>query len=163
MVEHHLAMVGVAGSNPVFRSKMKSSRMWAFFVPKINLSFLIKRSCKEKCICYNNICCRGSSSVVEHHLAMVGVAGSNPVFRSKMKSSRMWAFFVPKINLSFLIKRSCKEKCICYNNICCRGSSSVVEHHLAMVGVAGSNPVFRSKIEGSPSGESFFTGNSSVW
>ena len=23
----------------------------------------------------------GSSSVVEHHLAMVGVAGSNPVFR----------------------------------------------------------------------------------
>ena len=24
---------------------------------------------------------RGSSSVVEHHLAMVGVAGSNPVFR----------------------------------------------------------------------------------
>ena len=31
----------------------------------------------------------------------------------------------------------------------------MVEHHLAMVGVAGSNPVFRSKIEGSPSGESF--------
>ena len=27
-----------------------------------------------------------------------------------------------------------------------RGSSSVVEHHLAKVGVAGSNPVFRSKI-----------------
>ena len=26
------------------------------------------------------------------------------------------------------------------------GSSSVVEHHLAKVGVAGSNPVFRSKI-----------------
>ena len=26
---------------------------------------------------------RGSSSVVEHHLAKVGVAGSNPVFRSK--------------------------------------------------------------------------------
>ena len=25
---------------------------------------------------------RGSSSVVEHHLAKVGVAGSNPVFRS---------------------------------------------------------------------------------
>ena len=25
----------------------------------------------------------GSSSVVEHHLAKVGVAGSNPVFRSK--------------------------------------------------------------------------------
>ena len=32
----------------------------------------------------------------------------------------------------------------------------MVEHHLAMVGVAGSNPVFRSKIEGSPNGESFF-------
>ncbi len=29
---------------------------------------------------------RGSSSVVEHHLAKVGVAGSNPVFRS-IKSS----------------------------------------------------------------------------
>ncbi len=27
-----------------------------------------------------NLC--GSSSVVEHHLAKVGVAGSNPVFRS---------------------------------------------------------------------------------
>ena len=44
---------------------------------------------------------------------------------------------------------------ICYNYICCCGSSSVVEHHLAMVGVAGSNPVFRSKIEGSPNGELF--------
>jgi hypothetical protein len=29
----------------------------------------------------HHIC--GSSSVVEHHLAKVGVAGSNPVFRSK--------------------------------------------------------------------------------
>ena len=28
------------------------------------------------------------------------------------------------------------------------GSSSVVEHHLAKVGVAGSNPVFRSMIAG---------------
>ena len=28
------------------------------------------------------------------------------------------------------------------------GSSSVVEHHLAKVGVAGSNPVFRSKLAG---------------
>ena len=28
------------------------------------------------------------------------------------------------------------------------GSSSVVEHHLAKVGVAGSNPVFRSKYAG---------------
>ena len=27
----------------------------------------------------------GSSSVVEHHLAKVGVAGSNPVFRSNAK------------------------------------------------------------------------------
>jgi hypothetical protein len=27
----------------------------------------------------------GSSSVVEHHLAKVGVAGSNPVFRSTRK------------------------------------------------------------------------------
>jgi hypothetical protein len=27
----------------------------------------------------------GSSSVVEHHLAKVGVAGSNPVFRSNSK------------------------------------------------------------------------------
>jgi hypothetical protein len=32
------------------------------------------------------------------------------------------------------------------DNIC--GSSSVVEHHLAKVGVAGSNPVFRSNIAG---------------
>ena len=31
-------------------------------------------------ISINNQC--GSSSVVEHHLAKVGVAGSNPVFRS---------------------------------------------------------------------------------
>ena len=35
------------------------------------------------------------------------------------------------------------------------GSSSVVEHHLAMVGVAGSNPVFRSSIKDSPKRESF--------
>ncbi|WP_418710857.1 hypothetical protein, partial [Alistipes sp.] len=28
------------------------------------------------------------SSVVEHHLAMVGVAGSNPVFRSRGRYSR---------------------------------------------------------------------------
>ena len=33
-----------------------------------------------------------------------------------------------------------------FTRIC--GSSSVVEHHLAKVGVAGSNPVFRSKIAG---------------
>ena len=35
----------------------------------------------------------GSSSVVEHHLAMVGVAGSNPVFRfanSIMPGWRNW-------------------------------------------------------------------------
>ena len=38
--------------------------------------------------------------------------------------------------------------------MCC-GSSSVVEHHLAMVGVAGSNPVFRSSIKDSPKCESF--------
>ena len=60
-------------------------------------------------------------------------------------------------------KKYCNVSKNCYNYTCCCGSSSVVEHHLAMVGVAGSNPVFRSKIEGSPSGESFFTGNSSVW
>ena len=34
------------------------------------------------------------------------------------------------------------------NNTCICGSSSVVEHHLAKVGVAGSNPVFRSKYAG---------------
>ena len=34
---------------------------------------------------------RGSSSVVEHHLAKVGVAGSNPVFRSRfMPGWRNW-------------------------------------------------------------------------
>ncbi len=31
---------------------------------------------------FTRIC--GSSSVVEHHLAKVGVAGSNPVFRSNL-------------------------------------------------------------------------------
>jgi hypothetical protein len=60
--------------------------------------------CNENEVCYNNICCRGSSSVVEHHLAMVGVAGSNPVFRSKTKAHGGELFFVPKINLSFLAK-----------------------------------------------------------
>ena len=39
----------------------------------------IKVFCDSK-ITYHNC---GSSSVVEHHLAKVGVAGSNPVFRSK--------------------------------------------------------------------------------
>ena len=42
MVEHHLAMVGVAGSNPVFRSKTKAHGSELFFVPKINLFFLAK-------------------------------------------------------------------------------------------------------------------------
>ena len=39
----------------------------------------------------------GSSSVVEHHLAMVGVAGSNPVFRSKTKAHRMVSLFLREI------------------------------------------------------------------
>ena len=34
-----------------------------------------------------------------------------------------------------------------YTNSIVSGSSSVVEHHLAKVGVAGSNPVFRFQIE----------------
>ena len=55
----------------------------------------------------------------------------------------------------FFKKSICKLKLFCYNYICYRGSSSVVEHHLAMVGVAGSNPVFRSKIS-SPTGEFFY-------
>ena len=33
---------------------------------------------------YTNSIVSGSSSVVEHHLAKVGVAGSNPVFRSSL-------------------------------------------------------------------------------
>ena len=38
----------------------------------------------------------GNSSVVEHHLAKVRVAGSNPVSRSFKKSSKifLWAFFI---------------------------------------------------------------------
>ncbi len=40
---------------------------------------------------------RGSSSVVEHHLAMVGVAGSNPVFRSKMKAHQVVSLFLREI------------------------------------------------------------------
>ncbi len=32
----------------------------------------------------------GSSSVVEHHLAMVGVAGSNPVFRLIPRGIRLY-------------------------------------------------------------------------
>ena len=32
----------------------------------------------------------GSSSVVEHHLAKVGVAGSNPVFRFSLPGWRNW-------------------------------------------------------------------------
>ena len=143
-------MVGVAGSNPVFRSKMKSSRMWAFFVPKINLSFLIKRSCKEKCICYNSNCCCGSSSVVEHHLAMVGVGVRIPSSAPRQKLIFGWAFYfsiyaVLDVRKLFEIftKKYCNVSKNCYNYTCCCGSSSVVEHHLAMVGVAGSNPVFR--------------------
>ena len=39
----------------------------------------------------------GSSSVVEHDLAMVGVAGSNPVFRSKIKDSPLVGLFLREI------------------------------------------------------------------
>ena len=70
---HHFSIAGVAeladapdlgsgaarrgGSSPFTRTITKRS---------VSLAF---------CLC-------GSSSVVEHHLAKVGVAGSNPVFRS---------------------------------------------------------------------------------
>ena len=38
----------------------------------------------------------GSSSVVEHDLAMVGVAGSNPVFRSRLKAHICESFLFQK-------------------------------------------------------------------
>ena len=39
---------------------------------------------------------RGSSSVVEHYLAKVGVAGSSPVSRFKIFSGLKWVFFSGK-------------------------------------------------------------------
>ena len=65
MVEHDLAMVGVAGSNPVFRSRLKAHVGESFFVSKISLNFLNffpKNYCNEKHLCYNNIC---SAEVVQ--------------------------------------------------------------------------------------------------
>ena len=37
---------------------------------------------------------RGNSSVVEHHLAKVGVAGSNPVFRFVQKTKHLNTFII---------------------------------------------------------------------
>ncbi len=80
LVEHHLAKVAVAGSNPVSRSSL--------FLPKYRgvEQSVARRAHNPKVI--------GSSPVpatiyearvaqlVEHHLAKVAVAGSNPVSRS---------------------------------------------------------------------------------
>ena len=43
--------------------------------------FIIEKPCSDRTNCE-------SSSGVEHHLAKVGVAGSNPVFRSNKKFQR---------------------------------------------------------------------------
>ena len=46
----------------------------SFVTPRVVRGTPLARVGSRRAVC-------GSSSVVEHHLAMVGVAGSNPVFR----------------------------------------------------------------------------------
>ena len=46
----------------------------SFVTPRVVRGTPLARVGNRRAVC-------GSSSVVEHHLAMVGVAGSNPVFR----------------------------------------------------------------------------------
>ena len=61
----------VIGSSPVSSIFLESL---AQLVEHLTFNQRVGRSNRLVGIC-------GSSSVVEHHLAMVGVAGSNPVFR----------------------------------------------------------------------------------
>jgi len=59
-----------------------------FFFDKLKI-YLILQSLKQAKV----------AQLVEHDLAKVGVAGSNPVFRSK---TRCGGFFLPKLRLPFI-------------------------------------------------------------
>ena len=79
MVEHHLAKVRVAGSNPVVRSSEYDDRdSRSFFYP-----------CALGSLRYNEFLRADVAQLVEHHLAKVRVAGSNPVVRSSTHIGRL--------------------------------------------------------------------------
>ncbi len=90
MVELSAVNRSVVGSNPTCGAIASIAQQVEHFHGKEEVSgssplgsfiecIITKVSHKEKAF-FIAIC--GSSSVVEHHLAKVGVAGSNPVFRS---------------------------------------------------------------------------------
>ena len=74
LVEHNLAKVGVAGSSPVVRS------IWAF--SSGGERFPDTEEVTSSNLVTPTICDADMAQLVEHHLAKVRVAGSNPVVRS---------------------------------------------------------------------------------
>ncbi len=61
------------------------------------LNVLLPRFLEKEKAFFIAIC--GSSSVVEHHLAKVGVAGSNPVFRSILSQRDIVKLIAPVAQL----------------------------------------------------------------
>ena len=88
MVEHHLAKVRVAGSNPVVRSMN--------FDDRGNSVIYFYSPCAIVRLRYNEFLRADVAQLVEHHLAKVRVAGSNPVVRSSALTGRLfisWRLF----------------------------------------------------------------------
>ena len=100
------------------------------------------------------------AQLVEHHLAKVGVAGSNPVVRSRTSEPEVSTSgsFVSYGMATWPSGKA--EACKAFTPGSNPGVASnlapnadmaqLVEHHLAKVRVAGSNPVVRSIVIRSP-------------
>ncbi len=75
MAHHFKCICGCGGIGRRTRLRIWRRKAWGFDSLHPHLSFYFSKVKQHIC---------GSSSVVEHHLAKVGVAGSNPVFRSNV-------------------------------------------------------------------------------
>ena len=88
LVEHLTFNQGVTGSSPVWLTIITKHAGVAELADALDLGSSafgvgVRLPSPAPFFALKNIIIyRGSSSVVEHHLAKVGVAGSNPVFRS---------------------------------------------------------------------------------
>ncbi len=99
LVEHNLAKVGVAGSNPVCRSQD-----FVLTITYATVAQLVEHNLAKVGVAGSNPVCRSQDFVqtiayatvaqlVEHNLAKVGVAGSNPVCRSESFRIDFGSFF----------------------------------------------------------------------
>ena len=87
--------------------------------------------------------CAGVAQLVEHQLAMLDVAGSNPVSRSTLLAPRVSQFHLHRLEQT--TKDDGTPVASAANTAGQpAGVAQLVEHQLAMLDVAGSNPVSRS-------------------